>query len=343
MAVTIKDIAKKLNISVSTVSYALNGGPRPVPEEVKARVFQTAQQLGYRPNRNARSLITKKSNAIGVIPSSLGENIALSPFFIETFNGVVNEAESLHYDIIFFTRYDQSDPANLANDLLDGRVDALVFIAPPIYSEIYKQIETSGIPAVAVGAEIQSKIPTYNVDNACGVALAMQHLVDLGHRKIGHIAGLRNLADSIERESAVIDFLANSGLQYRPEWFGIGNFIVDDGYEAALKILRLKDRPTAIFCANDEIAIGAIRAAHELGIRIPTDLSLVGFDGNQLGAYTWPRLTTVRHPVAEIASAAMRALVDFIEWGHAPKSRLFKPDLTVRESTARPLEDKSII
>jgi len=340
MASTIKDIARKLNISVSTVSYALNNGPRSVPDEVKQRVLDTAKELQYRPNRVARSLITRRTYTIGIVPSEAGTDIVLSPYLQNALNGVVNAAEELHYDVLFFTRYDQSRTREMSDVLLDGRVDGLIFLAPPQHAPVLDIIVDHKVPHIVIAGEQRPTSIQYSVDNESGVRAVVEHLFELGHRRFGHIHGRMQMEDAIERHDYFCKFVKDLGGEYRDAWIQPGNFTMEGGEEGMNRILQSPDIPSAIFCANDEIAIGAIRSARRKGLDVPADLSIAGFDNVPLSSVMFPAITTVRQPVDRIASLATQALVAMIEGDSQPSSKVFETELIVRDSTSRPKEDR---
>lgn len=339
MASTIKDIAKKLNISVSTVSYALNDGPRSVPEDVKRRVLEAAQELKYRPNRVARSLITRRTFTIGIVPSEAGTDIVLSPYLQNSLNGIVNAAEDLHYDVLFFTRYDQLQTREMSNILLDGRVDGLIFLAPPRHAPVLDIIVEHDVPHVVIAGEHRPTSVQYSVDNESGVRAILEHMFALGHRRFGHIHGRLQMEDAIERRDYFQAIVNELGGQYKDEWILPGNFTMEGGEEAMQTLARQSQMPTGIFCANDEIAVGAIRSAHTLGYQVPEDLSIAGFDNVPLSSVFIPSITTVRQPVEKIASLATKTLVEMIEGNRTQRSQVFSTELIVRDSTSRPKED----
>lgn len=338
-AVTIKDIAKKLNISVSTVSYALNGGPRRVPVEVKERVLQVARELNYRPNRVARSMITGRSHTIGIVPPEMGTNIFLGPYIRHALNGIANEAGDLHQDILVFTRYKDTTGEEMLSVLLDGRVDGVVFMAP---HTTHRSIELSAsrhLPCVAISGTPVEGMVTYTTDNAHGVRLALEHLYELGHRKIAHIAGQLDMQDAIVRLQAYQHFLHDKGLPYRDEWVVKGRFVTEGGLAATYELLDMKERPTAIFCSNDEMAVGAVLACRERGLSVPEEMSIAGFDDAPGTQFVYPALTTVRQPIGDIGSAAVRALIQMIEGRQPEEHPPFTTELVVRDSTSCPKED----
>jgi DNA-binding LacI/PurR family transcriptional regulator len=340
MAATIKDIAKKLNISTSTVSYALNGGPRSVPEEIRIKVLETAKELQYRPNRLARSLITRRSHTIGVVPTAASVNLAYTPYFQGVVNGILNEAEKLEQDVLIFTRYDARNPEALADSLLDGRVDGAVFLAPVRRPTVFEVLDTRAIPFVVLSGD-HPEAPVFHVDNRQGAKKAVQHLVELGHSKIAHIVGSLDMDDAVERREGYLQAMREFGLCVPPNYLIQGDFTTEGGYQAGLKLMELSEPPTAVFCANDETAAGVVQAARTKGVPIPQALSIVGFDNAPISAFSYPPLTTVSQPWEEMSREALRTLLRMVEGeSYVPGSR-FSTELLVRSSTTSPMEDPS--
>jgi len=335
MAATIKDIARALNISTSTVSYALNGGPRKVPASVRDRVLRTAQELNYRPNRVAKSLVMRRSFTLGVLPTEATENLAVVPYFEQCFNGIINEAEVKEYDVLVYSRFSQgADTEQVLASLLDGRADGIVLIAPLVDTPVLRELQFRNIPHSVVNSMVEGSV-CYSCDNSSGVRLAVEHLYSLGHRKIGHLAGRQSLQDGIERKEAFIQVMRDFELEVRPEWILDTDFSPNIGRMRAKEIFAMDDLPTALFCANDEIAVGVYQAAWELDISIPENMSVVGFDNSSLSTVMLPALTTVRQPVSAMGSEAVRGLLAQIE-GQPIASRRFETELVVRSSTSPP-------
>jgi DNA-binding LacI/PurR family transcriptional regulator len=332
MAATIKDIARRLNISVSTVSYALNNGPRPVPGEVRERVLEVARELNYRPNRIARSLVTRRSHTIGVVPTEASNNLAVTPYFQGVLNGILNTAEILEHDVLIYTRYDVKRASEFVNTLLDGRADGLILLAPRIDSHAMEHL-VGQIPFV-VTSDDRRIAAHFGCDNSGGVRQAVDYLVKLGHRKIGHIAGDLLISDGADRLAAFRAALADHRLEAKANWIIEGRFHSEGGYQAGLKLLSQPERPSAVFCANDDSALGLVRAAWECGLKVPEDLSVIGFDNSPVSAAVAPAITTIGQPLDQIGAAAMEAVVRYVETNHKPESRSFKTELLVRASTA---------
>ncbi|HWD37996.1 MAG TPA: LacI family DNA-binding transcriptional regulator [Fimbriimonas sp.] len=333
MAVTIKDIARRLNLSVSTVSYALNEGPKPVSKEVHRRVKRMALELGYRPNRIAKSLVTRRTHTIGVIPVDVEIDILMTPCVHMSLNGIVNAAERLRQDVLLFTAHDRNLPSEVVADILDGRVDGVVFIAPRPDSPALRNICQSALPYSIIAADDQHG-PCYTVDNESGVRLALEHLYEMGHRRIAHVTGNMAQADAALRLSAYQQFMTEKGLPVEACSVFKGDYWRGSGFQAGLAFADLDRRPTAVFCANDEMAFGLIEAFQAKGIRTPEDVSVVGFDDAPAGNYFSPPLTTVRQPLQAMASEALEAVVQQIETGEAAPGKIYKPELVTRGSSA---------
>jgi DNA-binding LacI/PurR family transcriptional regulator len=340
MPVTIKDIARHLGVSVSTVSYALNGGPRPVREDVRDRVLAAASELDYRPNHLARTLITGRSFTIGVVPTELTTNLTKSPYFAGCLDGIVNAAEALGQDVLLYTRFDQNSPVSFVNAMLDGRADGLLFLAPTVGSPALEQLFNKIPIAIASGLEVPG-IPSFTCDNRHGVHQAIADLVSLGHTKIGNLHGKLHLVDGIERLEAFRAAMVEFRCDLREEWIAGGEFHPMGGYDAGHRMLAKSPRPTAIFCANDEMAAGLLQAAYALGLSVPEDLSIVGFDDVPTAALLHPGLTTVRQPFEELGAAALKALIAQINGDEAAPHYQFETELIVRKSTSSPKEDPS--
>jgi len=338
MAATIKDIARTLKISTSTVSYALNGGPRNVPDDVRQRVIETARSLGYRPNRIARTMVTRRTNTYGVIPTEASINLAVSPYFQLVLNGIMNAAEQRHHDVLIFTGYDQKNVEAFADTILDGRVDGLIFLSPPNPNPLYEMVQAAGIPYVVTSGHAPTS-PCLIVDNDQGVRLALEHLYELGHRSVGMVYGKLWMEDGQRRLEAFRSSTASLGMKTCREWEFDGDFTQDGGRLAFPWFKQLVERPTALFCANDEIAAGFVWEANANGMEIPREVSIVGFDNSVISANTSPSITTIEQPLVEIGYSAVEKIVEIVA-GRTVESETFSTRLIVRASTSSPQEDK---
>lgn len=336
---TIKDIAREAKVSVSTVSYALNDGPRSVPEDVKQRILEVASKLHYRPNRVARSLITRRSHVIGVVPTRIERDMIIGPYFVNMLNGIVNACEDMRQDVLVLTQISSTESKEAIYPLLDGRCDGAIFLAPPSDSTGIQYLQEIDFPHVVVSGRI-AQSPSYDVDNQSGIWLALQHLVELGHRKIGMLLGPEEMIDGYERNRAFVESMRKLGLDLRPEWLVRASFHPSSGLDAGRQLLSQKERPTAVLCANDEVAVGFYRACKEFNVSIPNDLSVVGFDNAPITTIIEPHLTTIQQPIDQMARHAAESLVNLISQTVIPDSIRFTTSLVVRNSTARPMEDK---
>ena len=336
---TIKDIAREAKVSVSTVSYALNDGPRSVPTEVKDRILEVAAKLHYRPNRLARSLITRKSHVIGIVPPRVELDMIVGPYFVSMLNGIVNTYELLQQDVLILTQIKSTESREAIYPLLDGRCDGAIFLAPPHDSEGIAYLSEINFPHVVLNGR-NTTSANFDIDNYGGMKLAVQHLADLGHKKIGMVQGPENHIDGHERNTGFINSMRELGLKIVPEWMVDGGFQQSLGLIAGRQILALSNRPTAVCCGNDESALGMYGACKELGIIIPDEISIVGFDNVPMATLVEPNLTTVRQPFDEMSRHAAKSLIALIDGCLITQSKQFETSLVIRKSTACPMEDK---
>ncbi len=321
MAATIKDIAQQLNISISTVSYALNGGPRRVPSDVRDRVLALAAELDYRPNFVARSMATGRAETIAVVPLGGTHPMFCSPYVLTVINGLVEAAEHLEQDILLRTHPERTDAEGLTRALLNGKADGVVLISPPLGSKAPGEFAKRGFPCVVIGGEAPEGAVDINTDNAAATELAMLQLTELGHRRIGHLAGRMDQRDAVERLSSYRHFLRSHELPERDEWIVAGEFHYEVARRAGLALLSLGDRPTAVLAANDESGIGLVDAAREMGLRVPEDLSVVAYDLLPSLFLQMRQVSATRQPLREMTSLAVRILVQWAREGKTPEVR----------------------
>lgn len=334
MATTIKDIAKRLNISTSTVSYALNGGPRTVPSAVRQRVVELARELDYRPNHAARSLVTRRTNTVGVVPPSTEYDVFLSPFVRLAWNALVNEAEALEQDLLLFSGHNRNVPDEHADKLLDGRIDAVVFIAPREDALAIPFLTERNFPHTAISSSALSSSPRFGCDNRGGVRQALDHLYSLGHRRIAHVAGSPTSPDGTQRAEAFCEWMREKGLPVPESYLQTGAFTIETGMEAGRRLLKADPLPTAVFVGNDEMAYGFCQAFREAGLSVPEDISVVGFDDADLSYAFNPAMTTIRQPISAMASAALRGAVNLANGTDKVQAAEFATELIVRGSTS---------
>ena len=308
--VTIADIAREAGVSRATVSLALNGRPGVAPE-TRRRILEIAEKLHYQPNASARGLALQKTQTIGVIVPDIG-----SPFYAELIRGVEEEASRADYYLMLLTTAGKPSREEMYFRLLgEQRVDGIIVLTPRGDEALLRRIQAKGFPLVVVDRDIQSAddVVEVVVDNFHGALAAVQHLIGLGYRRIAFINGIPELQASQDRRRGYQVALQEKGIDLRPEWVVEGEFTDAGGYRAMKRLLATDPPPEAVFAASDAMALGAIRAIREQGLRVPQDVAIVGFDDVPLAAQVDPPLTTVRQPISEMGRMACRLLVQLIQ------------------------------
>lgn len=330
---TINDVAERAGVSKRTVSRVLNKSDK-VNDATRLRVQQVIDELDFTPSSQARGLAARRSYLLGLIYD------VPTLFTNEVQKGIFSVSANEGYDIVVHPC--EFDSANLVEDVQRfvrrSKVDGVIML-PPVSEirELVDALESWGIPYVRFSSEL-SATPWRVVVTNYGPAVTdmTNHLVELGHRRIGFISGPRNNISSQKRQEAFVEALAHHGLQLRKEFVAEGAFTYESGVRAARKLLAKDDRPTAIFAANDEMAFGVMNVAHELGIAVPGDLSVVGFDGTRFATFVIPSLSTIRRPSRDMAGLGARKLLAFINGGvDAARSfeTMVSPQFMPREST----------
>ena len=325
-------------MSVATVSRALNGYAD-VSEATRARVLAAAEALDYTPSAAARTLVTRRSHVVGVVLDTGPEHPDLQhPFFQEVLVGLKERIGAAGFDLLLFA----SDlPGNGfgEHDYLKRcrhhRVDGVVLMGVDPADHEVQALVGSRIPAVAVDLDLTGASTSFVMsDNVDGARLAVRHLLELGHRRVGTIAGPAVTRPGRDRLLGYRAQLDAAGIARNVAYEPDGDFYPETGYEAMTRLLALDSPPTAVFAASDLMAIGAIRAARERGVAVPRELSIVGFDDIQVAPLVQPALTTVRQDKRGLGAAAAELLVEMLEEPTArPRARSLPVELVVREST----------
>lgn len=338
---TIYDVARESGFSLSTVSNVLNNGPRPVRAETRRRILETVRRLNYHPSAMARGLARQRTNSFGILFGVVeSASIVINSYSAAILQGVLTAAGLTGYNVTHLTAPWLG--AGLSLDAFrDRSVDGILVVAPPMDSDLMPALASLGIPLVAVSwPPEKGEVPSVDQDDVKGARLIMEHLLGLGHTRIGHIMGHPNLMSAAIRRDVYRAALIEAGVQLRPEYLQVGLYEVGVGYECAKRLLKLSEPPTAIFAGNDEIAFGVLEAARELGIAVPRQLSIVGVDDRPLAAYLTPPLTTLNPHFERIGEEAARLLVRRITGDPVPAAvQLFTPELIIRGSTAPPSSD----
>ncbi|OMD92388.1 LacI family transcriptional regulator [Paenibacillus odorifer] len=333
---TIYDIAKRTGYSPTTVSKAFNNYSD-VREKTRQEIFRVAQEMGYLPNSHARTLTTKKSWTIGVL---FVENTGFGirhPFFSAVIESFKKVAVDKGYALMFISKDVGGKQSGYLENCRIRGVDGVVVFLSDYEDPYFRELLESDIPTVILDFETNQS-HTVCSDNTAGAQLAIEYLVSLGHRKIAHISGGMNTFPGKTRELGYKNAMKRQGLEVPESYVVNGAFYSrESGYNAMLELLKLPDRPTAVFASGDMLALGAIMAAKDSGLSVPLDLSVVGYDDIDLAEYVTPALTTIRQDTALLGSRAADILLASIEGKKLDKEAVLVPvEVIERESCAPP-------
>lgn len=333
---TIYDIAKRTGYSPTTVSKAFNNYSD-VREKTRQEIFRAAQEMGYLPNSHARTLTTKKSWTIGVL---FIENTGMGirhPFFSAVIESFKKVAVDKGYALMFISKDVGGKQSGYLENCRIRGVDGVVVFLSDYEDPYFRELLESDIPTVVLDYET-SQSHTICSDNKSGAQLAVDYLASLGHRKIAHISGGMNTFPGKVRELGYKDAMEQQGLEVPDSYIVNGAFYSrESGYDAMLKLLKLPERPTAVFASGDWLALGAIMAAKDSGLSVPGDISVMGYDDIDLAEYVTPALTTVRQDTELLGSRAADLLLEAIEGKEQDKESILVPvEVIERESCAPP-------
>lgn len=336
MSITIKDIAKLAKVSHTTVSRALNDSPL-INEETKKKVKAIAKEMHYVPNYNAKSLVLHKSYTIGLFFSSISKGTSPS-FFYETVRGVHSVVKD-NYNLVVRGIDDYSDFSEINNKRFDGIV---LMSQSDDDNEFIYYVWQKKIPLVILNRDVEGDFLINILSNdEEGAFKATKYLIDNNHKDIAIIEGKKEFKSSNKRKDGFLKALINNNLYINKEYMVRGDYNMKGGYGAMKKLLDLTKPPTAIFCSNDDMAIGAIKAIMEIGLSVPEDISIVGFDNIDFAEYSTPSLTTVKRPMEEISMIGGKKIVEIIDnKNYAGEKIYIKTELIVRDSVINLNEKK---
>lgn len=328
----IAQVAKRARVSTATVSRVLNGFPG-VTEKTIARVRRAVAETNYVPNPNARSLRVGRTRLFGLIVSDIN-----NPFFPELIDAFEGLAAAEGIEVLFtHTGYDPKRLHKCIRRMIERSVDAIAVMTSEVEEEPLQQAVRAGIPVVLMNQrKLAARYPNILVEYATGFREALDHLLALGHRDIGFIAGPQSLNSSVARKNAFKAACRSHGLTVRDEWISVGDLRVEGGRTAMERLLSQKQRPTAVLATNDLMAVGAMQTVHAAHIRVPGELSIIGFDDLPIAGMVHPALTTIRHPRREVAARAFQSLQNSLEKIKSGKQSPLHPRLVIRNSTAAP-------
>lgn len=331
---TIKDVAALAGISYTTVSHVLNKS-RPVSDQVRIKVEAAIQQLDYVPSAVARSLKAKSTSTIGLlIPNGV------NPYFAELARGIEDYCERNGFCVILCNCDDNADKQRgYLRVLLEKRVDGLIVSSVGGDPGLDGSLAGVRTPMVVVDRELEGiDADLVRIDHELGGYLATRHLLELGHRHIACIHGPAQTSVARLRLTGYERAMAQAGIKVEPHWVIESDYTSPGGYQAAVSLLE-GSPPTAIFAGNDMIGIGVLRAAAERNVRVPRDLSVVGFDDIEMSRYVYPALTTVGQSIVELGESAAQMLLRRITgpFDGVTEQRVVLPGIVLRESTAPPV------
>ena len=333
MPVTLKDIARKVGYSITTVSRAL-AGYDDVAQSTRQLILHTAAEMGYHPDATARRLRSRRTDTIGFVIPTHGPRFS-DPFFSELLAGIGNKAAEREYDLLVSTCAPGAEELEVYERMVRGRrVDGILVVRTRHRDQRIAYLVDHGFPFVTFGrSDLEADFPYLDVDGEAGIRELTQHLVSLGHRRIAFITALPNLMFASHRLEGYRQALAINDIPFDDMLIAVGELTKASGYEAARAFLTWDERPTAIVACNDLMALGAISAAQRLGLRVGRDVAIVGFDDVPLAEHVHPPLTTVRQPIYEIGQRICDMLICVLRDGALDERHvILRPQLVVRES-----------
>lgn len=338
LTVTIKDIANKANVSITTVSRVINNKKEGIGEETRKKILQIIEELDYSPDSIARSMKTKKTKSIGLIIPDIR-----NPYFPELVRGVEEIANQSNYDVLLYNT-DGSEHKELESLKLikENKVDGIIFTSSntTTFDAGNKRYINNDSSVIFIDRAPEGG--TYSgvfLNNVKAGYIATKHLIDLNHKNIGCITGPKQVQNSEERLNGYKKALNDAGINVNEDIILTGDYQMHSGYEAAKKLIKNRS-VTAIFALNDLMAFGVYKAAQELGVKIPNDISIVGFDNLSFNELLTPKLTTIDQKVSKMGQAAARLLLNRIAGEKQNKSIYLEPQFIIRESTTFCKEEK---
>lgn len=327
MPVSIYDIAKRANVSAATVSRALNDNPR-IGKETRKRVKQLAAEMGYVPSAVARSLTSEMTRTIGVIITALND-----PFMGHVMEGIEHVAHATSYDV--FLGLSHNNPKKelaVAHSLQQRRVDGLIVFSAHIASSYEHFRDTLKIPIVVINLQEEIEgICSVGINDFVAAQAAVNHLIELNHQRIGFITTGNRPVSSQRRYNGYVDAMAKAGLPVLEPIEIVDERHIEGGYKSLEQILE--NKLTAVFCYNDSTAIGLLSGCYKQGIRVPQDLSIIGFDDIEAAAFSSPALTTINQPKLELGLMATNTLIGILD-GDPIENIVIDTELVIRQSTA---------
>ncbi|WP_336771369.1 LacI family DNA-binding transcriptional regulator [Paenibacillus sp. MMO-58] len=332
MKATIYDVAKEAGVSIATVSNAINGKGN-VSKKRREQIFKIMEQMNYQPNVNASALMGKKTYTLGLLIPDIS-----NPFFSEIARAIEDQAHQLGYSVIMCSTDNKDERVERYIALLEQKnVDGILIGTGVDNLDILTNLQARKIPIVMISREASAlEVDTVVADDYVGGLMAAQHLIEMGHTRIAILSEQLKVSSARERIRGFKQGLQDRQISFDDRNLVICDYMVEEGRRGAGELLGRGDRPTAIFCCNDVLAIGAMQEARSLGIKVPEELSIVGFDDTILAAVVDPPLTTVAQPIASMAKQAFQLMISNLDEAEPVKKRIvLRPEINIRQSTAK--------
>ncbi len=328
----IRAVAARANVSIATVSRTINRVPT-VNAKMAKRVWAAINELGYVPDTQARALGSGRSGMIGLVVSEI-----TNPFFPELIQGFEDAAIDSGYEILISsTNYDPERMEVCIRRLLQRKAEGVAILTFGIEQPLFEKLADRNIPLVFVDVgPDRPGVSVLKIDYGHGIRQGVQHLAALGHRNIGFISGPLTLHSAQSRLAAFLKALDECGIEARPEWQIEGDHTFEGGIRGMERLLDGPVRPSAVMCSNDVTALGVLHKAYRVGLRVPDDISVIGFDNIQMAKVMIPPLTSIQMSPIDIANAAVKALKEHIEGNNLHREYKVDTHLVVRESTTFP-------
>ncbi len=331
--VTVKDVAKRAGVSQTTVSRVLNNFPV-IKESTRQKVLDAIQELGFKPDQIARSLVKQQTNIIGLIVGDIS-----NPFYAETAKVIIARAQEMDYDIILCdTNYANDHFEKSIKMLLDKRVAGIIVASVNRFDARIRELCEQDFPVVLYNRNVDDECANYIVlDNKKGAMMAVEHLVSLGHRKIAYVSGPDKYSTFHQRLLGYQEALKKCGIPYNPAWIYNGEFSYEKVFLFAKELMMQADRPTSFFAATDQMAIAVMDAAANCRLSVPEDVSIIGFDNINMASNPYIGLTTISQQKKKMAMLALENLIDLINGRKESKPihMVLEPELIIRKTTGK--------
>lgn len=336
MKATIYDVAREAGVSIAAVSQVMNGKGK-ISEERRAEIMKVMEKLNYQPSVIASALIGKKTYTLGLLVPDIS-----NPFFAEIARAVEDQGHNLGYSLVICSTDNKDERVERYLSLLQQKsVDGIIIGTGMDNKDMFTPLVERSIPVVMIAREMPDfAVHTVVVDDFVGGTLAAKHLLELGHTRMAILAEHAKVTSSRERVKGFVSTLAEGDVQLPEARVRHCSYTVEDGKREAIALLEkpASERPTAVFCCNDMLAIGALQAAKQLKLRVPEDISVIGFDNTILASVTDPPLTTIAQPIEPMGKQVVDLLISELKKKSSAKQRVvMRPELIIRQSTTAPV------